>query len=350
MKMKDFKYILFILSIVPVIMLTGSRQCFAQDPQLSQFYSIPTYLGPSFAGAINGSRAVLNFRDQWPGMNKAYITYSLSYDMNLPKYKSGVGLLVLRDQAGELKFSRNYIGAQYAYQIAFGKKWVFRPGLTFYYLRSHYDASEVTFGHQIDTETGDISGNTRVEILNDTKNTFDFSTSALIYRDNFWTGVTVDHLIRPNESLLSERKSRIPMKFTAYSGMKFNLTPPGLIHRKEKSVTIAYFYKKQSNFSQFDIGGYWTREPLTFGLWYRGLPIRKVELDAESDNFKVINHDALIFLVGVKLEQIQLSYNYDITISKIHVNSHGAHEISITYNMPYREPKKKIKPLPCPWF
>ena len=88
-KLKNILFFCFILLfILPELI-------YAQDTQLSQFYSIPTYLGPSFAGATDGTRSVLNFRDQWPGMKSAYITYSLSIDRNLPKFKSGVGFLLL---------------------------------------------------------------------------------------------------------------------------------------------------------------------------------------------------------------------------------------------------------------
>ena len=37
-----------------------------QDPQFPQFYSSPLYLAPSFAGATDGGRVILNYRDQWP--------------------------------------------------------------------------------------------------------------------------------------------------------------------------------------------------------------------------------------------------------------------------------------------
>lgn len=316
----------------------------AQDLQLSQFYSLQTYLGPSFAGATDGSRAVINFRDQWPGMNRAFITYALSYDRNFPKFKSGAGFLAISDRSGEIKLSRTLIGLQYCYQIKINHRWVFRPGLTFYYLRTDFDMEEITFGHQINTTTGEITGFSRPGLLKDAKNSFDFTSSVLLYHSNYWIGLTLDHLVRPNESL-SQQKSIIPLKITTYGGYKYDFNQDKIGRPKERSVTIAYFYKKQNKFKQFDIGGYWTREPLTFGLWYRGIPIQK-----NIENYDAINHDAIIFLAGLKLEQFQFSYNYDITISKMYTNSHGAHEISIIYLMPYKEPKRRIKPLPCPWF
>ena len=336
MKKTNFIILLFLL----IIPFAGR----SQDPQLSQFYSIPTYLGPSFAGATDGSRVVLNFRDQWPGMDRAFVTYALSYDRNLPKFKSGVGFLALRDQAGETRFSKNYIAAQYAYQIKINHSWVFRPGLTFYYLRTDFDVQALRFGHQINTETGDISDFKKAGLLHHARNNFDFTASVLFYHPYVWFGLTVDHLIRPNESL-TEQKSIIPLKFTNFGGYKLDFNRDKVGRRNERSVTIAYFYKRQNQFNQFDIGAYWTREPLTLGLWYRGLPIQKPDL-----NVKAINHDAIIFLAGVRVQNIQISYNYDITISKIYVNSHGAHEISLIYLIPYKEPKRKILPVPCPWY
>lgn len=340
---ENFKSILLVVLMFFALLFIFTKTK-AQDPQLSQFYSVPTYLGPSFAGATNGSRAVLNFRDQWPGMNNAYVTYALSYDRNLPKFKSGVGFIALRDQAGEIEFSRNYLGLQYAYEVKLGNLWVLRPGLTFYYLRTNYDITEVRFGHQINTLTGEQTSFTKHGLLDQNQNNFDFSSSVLLYANDYWFGLTVDHIARPNASM-SEQKSIIPIKFTNYGGYKFNFNKDRVGRHKERSITAAYFYKKQGTFDQFDVGGYWTREPLNLGLWYRGLPLKNKNVDE-----KAINHDAIIFLFGIKYYQFQFSYNYDITISKMYTNSHGAHEISIIYLIPYKEPKRRIEPLPCPWF
>ena len=52
----------------------------AQDPAFSQFYANPLYLNPAFAGSNECPRANLNYRDQWPGIGRTYITTSASFD------------------------------------------------------------------------------------------------------------------------------------------------------------------------------------------------------------------------------------------------------------------------------
>lgn len=46
----------------------------AQGPQFSQFYAAPLTLSPSFAGSTHGSRMVMNYRNQWPSLPRAFVT------------------------------------------------------------------------------------------------------------------------------------------------------------------------------------------------------------------------------------------------------------------------------------
>ena len=74
----------------------------AQDPAFSQFYSNPLYLNPAFAGANNGGcpTATLNYRDQWPGIGRTYVTYSASYDQHVDALGGGLGVIVAQDKSG----------------------------------------------------------------------------------------------------------------------------------------------------------------------------------------------------------------------------------------------------------
>ena len=75
------------LTIFAVILFTwGIGQ--AQDPQFSQFYANPLFLNPALAGFIDCGRVNLNYRNQWPSLANAYITYSASYDQNIPGINS----------------------------------------------------------------------------------------------------------------------------------------------------------------------------------------------------------------------------------------------------------------------
>ncbi|MEP7168941.1 MAG: type IX secretion system membrane protein PorP/SprF, partial [Bacteroidota bacterium] len=62
--------------IFTLILISMSGLCLAQDPAFTQFYASPIYLNPAFAGSSRCPRLSLNYRNQWPGFDKTYITYS----------------------------------------------------------------------------------------------------------------------------------------------------------------------------------------------------------------------------------------------------------------------------------
>ena len=80
------------------------------------------------------------------------------------------------------------------------------------------------------------------------------------------------------------------------------------------------------------------------GLWYRGIPTNKNYIEKASQ-------DALIFILGLNLQFVEVGYSFDFTISNIGPQSGGSHEISITLLLPEinsHKVKRKDKILPCP--
>jgi len=56
----------------------------AQDPEFSQFFASPLTLNPALTGKFSGSlRVAGNYRNQWPEINNAYITSTISVDGNI---------------------------------------------------------------------------------------------------------------------------------------------------------------------------------------------------------------------------------------------------------------------------
>src|SRR5580765_1547389 len=96
--MKRRLQILFILVIL-------EKMVSAQDPSFSQFFASPLTLNPALTGKFNGDlRVAGNYRNQWPTVNKAYVTSTLSID--LPIFQNvlregdrwGVGVLAMTDK------------------------------------------------------------------------------------------------------------------------------------------------------------------------------------------------------------------------------------------------------------
>src|SRR5690554_5696545 len=80
--------------------LSTLLQVQAQDLHFSQFYAAPLYLSPSLAGATDGARLAMTYRNQWPGISTAFSTMAVSFDNFFPAFNSGLGLQLIQDRAG----------------------------------------------------------------------------------------------------------------------------------------------------------------------------------------------------------------------------------------------------------
>jgi type IX secretion system PorP/SprF family membrane protein len=166
----------------------------------------------------------------------------------------------------------------------------------------------------------------------------DFATSVITYSERFWGGITVDHMLRANQSLYGE-KSLVPIKYSAFGGVKIPLKERLLLSYAE-SLTLGFLYNQQGDYSQFQLGSYYHKNPLVFGLWYRGIPLFKNNAGS----------DAVIFLMGYKIDNLSVGYSYDFTISPLRNMTGGSHEISFIWNFKLREWQKKPTSVPCPEF
>lgn len=322
------KYIVFIL-IGLFIQLESS----AQDPQFSQFYSNPLYQAPSFAGAIKGYRAVLNYRDQWPKMPGKIYTATFSLDYNLSALNSGIGIYIMRDEIGSSQYAWTNFGIVYSYNVKINRKVYFRPGVGFYYSQRSLNQDKLRFASEM--YNGGISPILSGEIGN--SGAVDATVSGLFLVHNFWAGLVVDHLATPNITL-TDKASELPMKWTVFAGYKF-FKSERLMGTQRQSVTFAANYKHQGTADQLDIGLYWNYDPFTLGVWYRDLPFVK----------EYSGRDALVFLLGYKYKQLSAGYSYDFTISQLGTSTAGTHELSIIYLFDIKQ-KKKFRPIPCPHF
>jgi type IX secretion system PorP/SprF family membrane protein len=327
----------------------------AQDPQFSQFYAAPLYLNPAFAGSTGQARAGINYRNQWPAIDANFTTMSLYGDYYIEDKKSGVGFLLSRDMEGLAGLRSLSLGVQYSYELEITENLGFRPGVQVAVYQRDVNFSRLTFGDQFDQNTGEFISPTTAETFNTNFSKFfpDISFGGVLFTRSAWLGVAANHLNRPNQSIIDE-ESQLPIKYSTHGGFKFFMKPgvvgSGVYARKaERSIAPAFQYRHQGKFDQMDLGLYFTFEPLVLGTWYRGVPFKKVE------NF--VNNESIVLLLGfVKLgakDAINIGYSFDYTISKLGPGSGGAHEFSVVYTWPMRNPRKPPADklvIPCPDF
>lgn len=318
-----------------LILLLFANGMFAQDMHFSQFYATPLYLAPSFAGTSSKkSRLALSSRNQWPEIKNAFASTSFSFDHYFSEIRSGLGVLFMRDVSGDGQLRRTNIGTQYSFDFRIFEYLHLRPGTYIYYTQTGLDFSKLTFYDEI---VYNREGSTATE-PRESKGDVDFATSLLGYSETFWFGFTIDHLLRSNQSLYD--KALTPMKYAVFGGVRVSLNEK-LLLSFEESLTLTFLYHQQADYRQLQLGSYYHKNPLVFGMWYRGIPIFSGDYPGS---------DALVFLTGYKIDNLSLGYSYDFTVSRLRSRSGGAHELSVIFNFKIRQWRKKPTAIPCPEF
>jgi hypothetical protein len=106
-------------------------------------------------------------------------------------------------------------------------------------------------------------------------------------------------------------------------------------------MSVAANFVYQGKYYQSDIGLYYYRHPLVFGVWYRGIPF----ITSQPG-------DAIIGMIGIKTDQLNIGFSYDFTVSNLITSSGGAYELSLIYSFTSAQVKRgaKIHAIPCPEF
>ena len=324
-----------------VLFLVPSLLGFSQDAQFSQYFKAPLYLNPAFAGTTKQHRLNVNYRNQWPELPKAFASYLFSYDLNVDKYNSGFGLLINTNTAGSAGFRSSSIGYVYSYKIRMGD-WVASPGISFTYGHRDVDFQRLIFGDQLEFNGPTVDDAAqKFEPIN----YFDFSSGFILYNKSFWFGYSIHHMNEPNFSLIDEY-SILPKKHSIHSGITIPLYNGPFKKARISYLAPSVIFKKQGEFTQLDFGSTLVYDPVSFGLWYRGIPFNK-------NVSGKIDHDAMIAVVSMKHKTLEFGYSYDVTLSGLGTATGGAHEISISYLFSTKQIKNNHKPqkfIPCPAF
>jgi type IX secretion system PorP/SprF family membrane protein len=315
---------------------------YGQDQQFTQFYAVPGYINPAFAGASVQSRLSAQYRNQWSSVPGGFSAFNMSYDQYLPNISSGMGLFINYDRAGSGGLKSTGVHYQYAYEARIRRNWFFRPALQFGYVSRSIDFNKLTFYDQMIRDNAEQSiefGGLRPS------NYFDFGTGLLTYSQKFWFGVAAFHNNNPDQSFYQGKKAPVMRKYGAHGGVRLRLKSNSL-SKLDNYVVIAANLQSQQEFDQLDLGVYYELSPVVLGVWYRGLPIK-------SNGYGVMNHDAVAVLFGFQAARYKFGYSYDVTVSKLGIsNTAGSHELSLVYQWANKSNTraKKIRIMPCAKF
>ncbi|ABG58939.1 conserved hypothetical protein [Cytophaga hutchinsonii ATCC 33406] len=351
-----YTFVFYIMSIrvkiLAILLSLNSLLLNGQDVQFSQYYNTPLFSNPAFAGTGDNTRLGMHYRTQWTNIAKPYTTYAVWGDHAIESARSGIGLWIMRDAQGQTRTHSTEVNVSYSYLVPLESGWVFRPGLQAGFAVRDANYSSALFGDQIDNN-GTTGAPSSDPILNASPSKLypDIGAGGLVYNENFWFGLGINHLNTPNQSVTNTKGFDLPMRFNIQTGYKIMLNGGGGYRNyrpqggKEISLTPTLNFKAQGANTQLDIGLYYTYDPIMIGLWYRGIPVLY--------NNGLPNNEALIPMIGYRHKGWSFTYSYDYTLSSLtNKQSAGSHEISLIYEfkVPYRKTAGIKRSIPCPNF
>lgn len=324
-----------------------SQHLLAQDPNFSQFFVSPLTLNPALTGKFDGNyRVAGNYRNQWPTINNAFRTGTVSMDLPIMGNRIseidrwGVGIMAMNDKSGNGILSNNYLSLSTAYHKGLDEDGYHQLGFGFQgtFAQARMDGTKLNLGDELDVN-GTWTNPTQDPLNNVVynKNYFDlaagiFYNGATSDYNNFYFGLSMYHINRPKESF-TDALFLLNARFTVQAGGYFPVGETTTLHlsamnslqgRARNTLTggaLAF------NLNQDD----YAPSYLYLGSWYRW-------------------GDALIPYLGLEVNDFRFGLSYDVNVSSLRPasNTRGGVEISLIYVRRPGDPNRRK--LNCPIF
>jgi type IX secretion system PorP/SprF family membrane protein len=306
---------LFSIGILFFVLLKSAS---AQDPNFSQFFASPMTLNPALTGKFDGLfRVAGNYRNQWPTINNAFVTKTVSVDFSPMRNK----LSSIDNHKGLDENGLHQIGA----------------GFQGTYINKRLDVAKVDFEDELTPlgftgVTSEIFASNQISIGYFDLNTGLIYTGSTDGRNSFYIGASMYHINRPKETFQGGQYL-LNARTTIQAGGKipigqYNFLHVSAIHSLQAKASntvggMAFSY----NVNQSDV------DPVNvyLGAWYR-------------------MNDAAIPYFGLEFKGLHLGASYDVNTSALKPasNTRGGMEISLIYIQRPSDPD--AKKLNCPRF
>jgi type IX secretion system PorP/SprF family membrane protein len=344
--MKNF-YIFIILGLTTNVVA-------AQDPSFTQFFASPLTLNPALTGKFNGDlRVAGNYRNQWPTVNNAYITSTVSIDFPIFQNQLqegdrwGLGVMAMTDKTAGGILTSNYAALSTAYHKTIDENGFHSISVGFQgtYANRTLDGPRLHFvdGLQLDgTWLPSASEPVNLQVV--TASYFNMNAGILyngsLNGDNeVYFGVAMYNINQPHATFLGADDITIPTRFTVHGGGYFPSAGSG------QTWYVSALYNRQATASELVFGG-------------------ALELSASTDETKPVNvylgawarannvSDAIMPYVGLDYGSFNLGISYDVNVSafKVASQAQGGIEVSLIYIFKKSEDGGQRDKVKCPHF
>jgi len=279
------------------------------------------FYNPAFLGQTNNMESALLHRRQWEGFDNSPTTsiVSLNLPVNFFGKQHGVGVVMTNEKFG--LFSNTYMMGQYAYKFKFKNNKFLHIGLQAGMANIDFDAAGIHIPdseyHNQDDPAKPAGGGNQ---------TIDGGLGVAWYTPRYYVGFSVSHLWEPKFDISEDRSAFIGRTYYLMGGYNIKLSNP-LIELQPSA-----FFKSDAVTYQVDI----TAKAEYNKMFNGGISWRKGE--------------GFVFLLGVKIRNIEAGYSYDLNTGSDLSASNGSHEIFISYSIPLTKkrdpgPSKSIRIL-----
>lgn len=317
------RYLLLITFVVFVQALQ------AQDPHFSQFFASPLTLNPAYTGRFDGDiRAAGNYRNQWPTINRAFTTYTLSVDAPILKGsipdidRLAIGGLALVDQQADGVLKNSYFTLSLGYTKSLDQDGNHSVSVGFQgtYAQKRLNTLNLKFEDQLRSDgftgiTAEIFDPQQMNINYFDLNTGLMFTGAFANDMNYYVGGSLYHITRPRESFRGADFT-LNHRYSVHGGTWQPINDQVVLH-------TSALWQYQGGAQELILGGAaginantGAYNPATF---YAGAFWRV--------------KDALIPYIGLEWSTWRLGLSYDVNISSLKgaSNSRGGFELSLIY-------------------
>lgn len=311
-----------------------------QDAIFSQYYSSYLYLNPALAASEPTVSASINSRVQWKSVVTPYTTNQAS--LLVPFYRptnkdvnmGGIGISVFQNKAGDIGLTTLGVNINAAYVIPLNEQNHILAGVQVGFMQKTIDFTSGQWGAQFDPLNGFNSSLPSGEYNFVSSHMYpDISFGGVYYNNprrdirelgkSFYLGYSAYHFNRPNESVIADKNSALPVLNKIILGGEYslnpiwNISPNALIAIQNASLQINVGLNATYSFGAEGNGVVPTK--LIAGAWYR----------VKDSYIATIGFGSSLYVVGI---------SYDMNSSTLRKNSSGkgagAYEISIKFNAP----------------
>ncbi len=321
--MKRYLFTILLLSTI----VLHPQNLRGQDAVFSQFFSVPMYLNPAFAGTSHCQRLSLNYQHVRWGL-ESLPGFHASFDMYTERLQGGIGFMVTSEHPGS-RLSRTHVSAVYARHLQVSRNAHINFGIQAGYIRQDIRWNHLEFANPSEAPPAQ-----------NWQHALDIAAGMLLHTETFYGGFAAHHLGRP--ALSVDGVVKMERKFTAHAGWMMETGQRGRT-RLARPLTVSpnLIVQHQGHHAHASAGFYTGIHPIMAGVWYRHWWKTPIPMETKS---------GMVFLVGMRFDQYQIGYSYDLSVAGTPSGNHQIHELSFRWEFNCASRNIGSRILNCPIF